>query len=146
MYSFRAGVFLSELKLYQPEVFSVVKTAFEARQNGMLDGTLFNQIPSISVDYAVMEKTHKIKVVLSTFEWSDVGFFESIYDYLVTVGYSRDAAGNMVIGTCLHTEFLGLKNKILIQTEDAILVLKKDKSQEVKKIFERLEKEIPHLV
>lgn len=146
MFCFQAGVFLSELKLYQPEVFSAAKIAFEASQNGMLDGTLSSQIPSISVDYAVMEKTDKIKVVPSAFEWSDMGSFESIYDYLVTAGHPRDAAGNMVIGTSLHTEFLGLKNTILIQTEDAILVLKKDKSQEVKKIFERLEKEIPHLV
>jgi mannose-1-phosphate guanylyltransferase len=42
-------------------------------------------IPSISIDYAVMERNKKIKVVSSQFDWSDLGSFESVYDYLVTL-------------------------------------------------------------
>lgn len=146
MFCFQAGVFLEELARYQPAVHAASKIAFEASKDGKLDLELSNLIPSISVDYAVMEKTQKIKVVPSAFDWSDMGSFESIYDYLVERGHPRDDAGNMVIGTSIHTEFLGLKKTILIQTEDAILVLKKENSQEVKKIYERLEKEIPYLV
>mgnify|MGYP000296460854 CR=1 FL=1 len=52
----------------------------------------------------------------------------------------------MVIGTKLHTEFLGLKKCILVHTEDAILILKKDKAQDVKDIYERLEKESIELI
>jgi mannose-1-phosphate guanylyltransferase len=139
MFCFQAGVFLAELALYQPAVHAASKTAFDAIQEGKLELELSNLIPSISVDYAVMEKTKKIKVVPSAFGWSDMGSFESIYEYLISEGHPTDRAGNMVIGTSLHTEFLGMKKTILIQTEDAILVLKKDKAQEVKKIYERLE-------
>ena len=146
MFCFRAGTYLEELEKFEPELFNASKTAFEASQNGKLDYELSMKIPSISVDYAVMEKTRKIKVVPSFFNWSDMGSFESIYDYLQSQGHPMDSFGNMVIGTDLHTEFLGLKKTILVQTSDAILVLKKEKAQEVKKIFERLEKDNPELV
>ena len=146
MFCFQAGTYLEELEKYEPEVFNTSKIAFEASENGKLDLDLSMKIPSISVDYAVMEKTRKIKVVPSFFNWSDMGSFESIYEYLVKSGHRMDAFGNMVIGTDLHTEFLGLKKTILVQTPDAILVLKKEKAQDVKKIFERLEKDIPKLV
>ena len=145
MFCFQAGVFLAELKQYQPAVHAASKIAFDAIQEGKLDLELSNLIPSISVDYAVMEKTQKIKVVPSAFGWSDMGSFESIYAYLIAEGHPTDPAGNMVIGTSLHTEFLGMKKTILIQTQDAILVLKKEKAQDVKKIYERLEQELPAL-
>jgi mannose-1-phosphate guanylyltransferase len=145
MFCFQAGVFLEELARYQPEVHAASKIAFEASKDGKLDLELSNLIPSISVDYSVMEKTQKIKVVPSAFGWSDMGSFESIYEYLISEGHPTDQAGNMVIGTYLHTEFLGMKKTILIQTEDAILVLKKEKSQDVKKIYERLEQDLPAL-
>tara|TARA_R110002020_G_scaffold256355_2_gene470038 strand:+ start:12332 stop:13330 length:999 start_codon:yes stop_codon:yes gene_type:complete len=146
MFCFQAGVYLDELKSFEPEVYATSKTAFEKAEEGKLDFDLSMNIPSISVDYAVMEKTDKIKVVPSTFAWSDMGSFESIYDHFKKQGHPVDSKGNMVIGTNLHTEFLGLKNTLLIQTSDAILVLKKDNAQDVKKVFERLEKEKPELV
>ncbi len=52
----------------------------------------------------------------------------------------------MVIGGEIHTEFVGLENTLLIHTPDAILVLQKEKAQDVKKVYERLEKEQPELV
>ncbi|WP_296705934.1 mannose-1-phosphate guanylyltransferase [Algoriphagus sp.] len=146
MFCFKSSVFLDELKELEPEVFFASKTAFEAMDNSFLDKELSMQIPSISVDYAVMEKTKKIKVVASEFSWSDMGSFESIYDYFKNQGHPIDSKGNMVIGTEIHTEFIGLKNTLLIQTPDAILVLKKDQAQDVKKVFERLEKEKPELI
>lgn len=146
MFCFKAGIYLEELLKYEPEVFHTSKVAFENSASGKLDFDLSMAIPSISVDYAVMEKTEKIKVVPSNFQWSDMGSFESIYGYLKSVGHSIDNSGNMVIGTNIHTEFTGLTNTILIQTTDAILVLKKESAQDVKKVFERLEKEKPELV
>ena len=59
--------------------------------DGFLDYELSLQIPSISVDYAVMERSKNIKVVATHFEWSDLGSFESVYDYLVQNGHSADA-------------------------------------------------------
>lgn len=146
MFCFQAGTYLQELERNEPEVFNTSKIAFEASENGKLDFELSMKIPSISVDYAVMEKTKKIKVVPSFFNWSDMGSFESIYQYLENQGHPMDSFGNMVIGTEVHTEFLGLKMTILIQTPDAILVLTKEKAQDVKKIFERLEKDKSSLV
>ena len=146
MFCFQAGVYLEELKAFEPELYQASKTAYEAAEAGKLDFDLSMQIPSISVDYAVMEKTKKIKVVPSEFAWSDMGSFESIYDHFKQQGHQVDGHGNMVIGTSLHTEFLGMKNTLLIHTNDAILVLKKDNAQDVKKVYERLEKEKPELI
>jgi len=146
IFCFKASVFLNELKTLEPEVFEASRIAFESMDKGFLPEDLSMKIPSISVDYAVMEKTKKIKVVASEFNWSDMGSFESIYDYFKMKGHPIDSKGNMVIGTNIYTEFTGLKNTMLIQTPDAILVLKKDSAQDVKKVFERLEKERPGLV
>ncbi len=146
IFCFKAGVFLEELKAFEPVVFEKSRIAYEDSKNGFLDKELSLQIPSISVDYAVMERSKKIKLVPSYFSWSDMGSFESIYDYFKKIGHPIDSKGNMVIGTEIHTEFMGLKNTILIQTSDAILILKKEKAQDVKRVFERLEKEKPELV
>lgn len=146
MFCFKAGVYLEELLMFEPEVFHASQRAYEHAVSGKLDLDLSMLIPSISVDYAVMERTRKIKVVLSGFHWSDMGSFESIYEYLDKSGHPKDGFGNMVIGTEIHTEFSGLTNTILIQTPDAILVLRKENAQDVKKIYERLEKDRPELV
>lgn len=146
MFCFKAGVYLSELEAYESGVFHASKKAWEEAEAGKLDQDLSLQIPSISVDYAVMERSQKVKVVPSLFQWSDMGSFESIYDYLDSNGHPKDENGNMVIGSQIHTEFTGLKNTLLIQTADAVLVLQKEKSQDVKKIYERLEKDRPDLV
>ena len=146
MFCFQSKVFLEELRKMEPKVFESSKKVFENSDNGKFDEQLSLQIPAISVDYAVMEKTEKIKVVQADFAWSDMGSFESIYEYFIEKGYPVDDSGNMVIGTDLHTEFFGMKNTMLIHTTDAILVLEKEHAQGVKKIFERLEKEKPELV
>lgn len=138
MFCFKAGIFLEELKKYQPEVYKMSEIAFNARLGDKLPIKESMAIPSISVDYAVMEKTDRLKVVRSNFKWSDMGSFDSLYNYLRENGYSTDEYGNMVIGSNIHTEFLGIKKSILVVTEDAILVLKKEKSQKVKDIYESL--------
>jgi len=138
MFCFKAKIFLEELRKYQPVVFETSKKAFEKLHDNQLPLEESMEIPSISVDYAVMEKTTRLKVVKSDFNWSDMGSFESLYDYLKANGKPTDKHGNMVIGTDIHTEFLGIKKSILIITSDAILVLKKDKSQRVKDVYEQL--------
>ena len=146
MFCFKAGVFLEELKRYEPEVYEKAKIAFDNSNNAFLPLDKSMEIPSISVDYAVMERTQNLQAVIGSFRWSDMGSFESVYEYFISQGYPTDKNGNMVIGTKLHTEFLGLKKCILVHTEDAILILKKDKAQDVKDIYERLEKESIELI
>ncbi|WP_348799921.1 mannose-1-phosphate guanylyltransferase [Flavobacterium adhaerens] len=139
LFCFRAGKFLSELESFEPEVYWASRTAWENNSNGFLDYELSLKIPSISIDYAVMERSNAIKVVASDFEWSDLGSFESVYDYLVQKGHPIDSNNNIVIGTLLHTTFIGVKNCILIYTSDALMVLQKENSQEVKKVYQDLE-------
>lgn len=139
LFCFKASVFLTELEKQEPEVYLASKLAWEANENGFLDFELSMKIPSISVDYAVMERSKDIKVVPALFEWSDLGSFESVYDYLVQKGYPKDVSGNIVIGTTIHTSFVGLENCLLIHTDDALMILQKEYSQEVRQVYQQLE-------
>lgn len=146
MFCFKASVLLEELKTFEPEVYAQSKIAWERSINGLLDIDSSLAIPSISIDYAVMERSKKIKVVTSAFDWSDLGSFESIYDYLVSKGHPVDKCGNMVIGTDLFSAFLGLENTIFVATPTANLILQKEQSQDVKHIYNQLELENSHLL
>jgi mannose-1-phosphate guanylyltransferase len=141
MFCFKASVLLEELKQFQPDVYEKSKTVWEASKNGFLDFDSSMEIPSISIDYAVMERSKKIKVVPASFSWSDLGSFESVYDYLVGKGHPVDTNGNMVIGCDKHTTFLGVKNTIFVYTDTANLILQKESSQAVKDIYTELEKQ-----
>jgi mannose-1-phosphate guanylyltransferase len=141
MFCFKAGVLLDELKQFQPDVYEKSKEVWEASKEGFLDLDLSMQIPSISIDYAVMERSKKIKVVPASFSWSDLGSFESVYEYLVTKGHPIDLNGNMVIGCDSHTTFLGLRNTIFVHTDTANLILQKENSQDVKDVYNELERQ-----
>jgi mannose-1-phosphate guanylyltransferase len=146
MFCFKAKVLLEELEQYNPEVLKTAKATIAAADNGFLGEELSMLIPSISIDYAVMEQSKKIKVVPATFKWSDLGSFESVYDYLIATGHKVDGNGNMVIGTDVYTEFLGLNDVIFVHTKDANLILKKTESQEVKSIYSNLENQNSELI
>jgi mannose-1-phosphate guanylyltransferase len=139
MFCFKAKILLEELKHYNPEVLATARTTMAAAEKGFLGEELSLLIPSISIDYAVMEQSKKMKVVPASFQWSDLGSFESVYDYLLSKGHKVDLNGNMVIGTEMHTEFLGLQDVIFVHTKDANLILKKSESQLVKGIYSELE-------
>ena len=146
MFCFKASVLLDELKQFQPEVYEKSKIVWESSKEGFLDLQTSLEIPSISIDYAVMERSKKIKVVPASFSWSDLGSFESVYDYLVSKGHPIDNNGNMVIGCDKHTTFLGLKNTIFVYTDTANLILHKQNSQDVKDIYSELEKQNSELL
>ena len=139
LFCFKAGVFLAELQKQEPEVYAQSKKTWNASTNGILDYDLSMQIPSISVDYAVMERSKNIRVVPSSFGWSDLGSFESVYDYLVLAGHPVDSKGNISIGSNIHTAFVGLSNCLLVHSSDALLILQKENSQEVKQVYQELE-------
>ncbi|WP_338410540.1 mannose-1-phosphate guanylyltransferase [uncultured Flavobacterium sp.] len=141
MFCFKASVLLQELKAFHPEVYEKSKIAWENNKAGNLNLDLSLDIPSISIDYAVMERSKKIKVVSSQFAWSDLGSFESVYDYLVTIGHAVDKNGNMAIGTDTYTAFVGVTNTIFVYTDTANLILKKEFSQDVKGVYNALAKD-----
>lgn len=148
MFCFKAGVYLEELKSYEPLIYERSLAAWAARNGeGLLPVAETALIPSQSIDYAVMERSSKIRVVTAEFGWSDLGSFESIWDHWEEQGEVEHFNGsNCVVGSTKHVEFLGVDNLVLVETPDAILVLNKTNAQDVKKIFERLEKERPDLV
>ena len=145
MFCFKASVYLEELEKYAPEVYKTSKMAIDKIDANFLPIKETMEIPSISVDYAVMEHSKKIKVVPFDFDWNDLGSFESIWEYMEK-NASEPFGKNLVLGSRKHVEFIGLENLILVETEDAIVVMPKSQSQDVKKVYERLEKDNPELV
>lgn len=140
MFCFKAGVLLDELKEFEPEVYAKSFESWKKSENRSLDRDSSLKIPSISIDYAVMERSKRIKVVPAHFGWNDLGSFESLYDYLKTNGHPIDENGNMVIGTDIFTSFVGMKNCIFVHSPTAMMILQKEKSQEVKDVYNQLEK------
>ena len=148
MFMFKAGVYLEELKKYSPEVYEICKEVYENNikpiTNNQLRITNMQDIPDISIDYAVMEKSNKIKVVSSNFEWNDVGSFDSLVNEIKSKeaieidsknNFYYSDNENKVIAT------IGLEDYIVIDTKDALLITKKGKTQEVKEIVNRIKKE-----
>jgi mannose-1-phosphate guanylyltransferase len=142
MFCFTANTFLGELEKYSPEIYRTAKRAHFKKSGIFINRLLNDLIPSISVDYAVMEKSDKIKVVPSSFKWSDMGSFEAIYD-LIPENDKRKILSNLYLGGNKKVEFLGVENIILVETDDVIMVLNKESAQDVKGIYDRLENENP---
>lgn len=146
MFCFKAGILLEELKSYNPVIFEKSQLAWNKGDKGNLEYFTSMEIPSLSIDYAVMERSNKVKVVKAEFSWSDMGSFESVYDYLKKTGHFIDVNQNMQIGENKPTFFLGVNDCIFISTRDANLVMSKKASQDVKIMYEFLEQNHPELI
>lgn len=138
MFCFKAGVFLEELKKYSPTIYQASLKALNNATNGDIirikHEDMLN-IPEDSIDYAVMEKSDIVKVVPSDINWSDVGSFDALADEL-----PNDENNNLVISD-RRVETIDIKNSIIIDTGDALLISKKGSSQKVKDIVAKLKKE-----
>ncbi|MDY0327062.1 MAG: mannose-1-phosphate guanylyltransferase/mannose-6-phosphate isomerase [Arcobacteraceae bacterium] len=147
MFMFKAGVFLEELQKYSPDIYESCKVAFDNKkiQHSILriQHSDMEAIPSDSIDYAVMEKSTKVKVVLSDIDWSDVGSFDALVQECEVLNancYEENCEGNFyysddekkIIGT------IGLKDFIVVDTNDALLIAKKGETQKVKNIVDKL--------
>ncbi|XPV67649.1 MAG: mannose-1-phosphate guanylyltransferase/mannose-6-phosphate isomerase [Halarcobacter sp.] len=152
MFCFKAGVFLDELKKYSSNIYETSKIAFENKQkiaNNQLRITHDDMIniPEDSIDYAVMEKSNKVKVIPSDINWSDLGSFDSLYDELPKDEnnntqnpnhISIDSSNNLVYGDERTIATIDVEDLIVVDTGDALLVSKKGSSQKVKKVVEKL--------
>lgn len=143
MFCFRAGEILNEIRKYEPEVYNKAFIAFEEwKHNGSISRNTMEKIPSISIDYAVMERSEKIKVVPSNMKWSDVGSFESLVTALGNFNWDQeqvlfidcDDKSNAVIGINKFTTMVGVENLIVVNSPDALLILKKGYGQKVKDV------------
>lgn len=147
MFCFKASTFLTELTKFQPEMMKSINIALKDMKDGFLQKETNSLISSISVDYAVMEKSENIAVIPSDIRWSDMGSFDALADHLAEKKELKlDDKGNFTIGCNRFVSFIGVSNVILVETPDAILVLDKGSSQDVKGIFEKLDKEDSVLV
>jgi mannose-1-phosphate guanylyltransferase/mannose-6-phosphate isomerase len=151
MFMFRARRYLEELERLAPEMARICAAAFRGATADLdftrIDAATFQACPADSIDYAVMEKTADAVVVPLKAGWSDLGSFAALYE-----ASDADAHGNVVHGDVLsedtHGSYLycesrlvaavGLKDHVVIETKDALLVAPKDRVQDVKKLVQRL--------
>ncbi|MCO5162789.1 MAG: AGE family epimerase/isomerase [Mesorhizobium sp.] len=153
MFLFRASAMREAFLRLQPEIWRQAEEACRgaAREvSGLyLPLEVYSAVPSISVDYAIMEKTAGIAMVPAGFRWNDLGSWQSLLEVSPT-----DPDGNVVIGdvVAIDTEnsylrsqgrllsVIGMKDVAIVATVDATFVAPVSESQNVKKIVERLEK------
>jgi len=152
MFLFRADRYLAELAEYAPEVLEAARNACENAQRDLdftrLDADAFRRSPSISIDYAVMEHTRDAVVVPLDAGWSDVGSWSAL-----AAATEADADGNVLSGDTLVEDTkrclvrsesrlvatLGLRDHIVVETADAILVADSRRAQDVKLLVARLQ-------
>ncbi len=154
MFVFKAGCYLEELEKYNPEMLAACKEAYKLAEVDAdfirLDKTSFSKCPADSIDFAIMEKTTKAVVVPLDAKWNDVGSWSALWDVI-----DKDTEGNTINGdvvtvdtrNCfLHSSHrlvttVGVDNLVVIETSDAIMVVSKDKVQDVKAIVNKLKAE-----
>ena len=137
MFCFKARTFIEELGQHRPDILEACQKVMRIKNSDFLDAETSQLIPSESIDYAVMEKSTRIKMVEGNFYWSDLGSFESLYEYFKTKN-QYIIGTNLVITDNLEVEINGLENMLIIQSKENLLIMPLSESQEVKKIYERL--------
>ncbi len=151
MFCFQAGTFLESLKRYAPDVYKAAARVWEATDKTQspteFPAELFAECPSISVDYAVMERAENTAVVVSDFGWSDIGSWKAISEL-----YQSDESGNRIKGKAIMVgstdcfvqsgervvAAVGVKDLIIVDTEDAVLISDRNHAQDVKEVVAQL--------
>ncbi|RFP62419.1 mannose-1-phosphate guanylyltransferase/mannose-6-phosphate isomerase [Luteimonas weifangensis] len=150
MFLFRASRYLAELERLRPDILAATRAAFAAaRRDGdfiRLDRDAFVACPAQSIDYAVMERTDAAMVLPVEVGWNDVGSWSALWDVA-----ERDAAGNACRGDVIAVDsrdsyayarrlvaLVGVEGIVVVETDDAVLVARKDKVQQVKEVVAQL--------
>jgi mannose-1-phosphate guanylyltransferase/mannose-1-phosphate guanylyltransferase/mannose-6-phosphate isomerase len=151
MFVATATTMLAELETHAPEVLKGVRAAVAAATRDgdfiRLEAAAFTATPSISIDYAVMERTQKSAVVPASIGWSDIGSWAALWEI-----QPKDAAGNATHGpvalvdakNCyvrsegILTGVIGLEDAVVVVTDDAVLAMHRDHAQDVKKLVDQL--------
>jgi mannose-1-phosphate guanylyltransferase/mannose-6-phosphate isomerase len=150
MFLFRASRYLEELQRHRPDILAATRSAFETAQRDgdfiRLDRDAFAACPADSIDYAVMEKTNAAMVLPVDIGWSDLGSWAALWDVA-----TRDANGNATLGDVIAIDsrnsyvharrlvaLVGVDDLVVVETDDAVLVARKDRVQQVKDVVARL--------
>ena len=154
MFLFRASRYLEELGRFRPDILEACRAAFAAATRDAdfvrLEREAFAACPSDSIDYAVMEKTDAAAVLAVDVGWNDVGSWSALWEVA-----ARDDAGNahhgdVVALDCRDTyawtdrrlvALIGLEDVVVVDTDDAVLVARKDKVQQVKDVVAGLKRD-----
>lgn len=153
IFLFRASTMRDEFAKHQPQIWQAAERAFKAATSNLsglyMPLELYEAIPSISIDYAIMEHAANIAMVPATFRWNDLGSWQSLLDVSPT-----DSDGNVIVGDVVAMDCensyirsegrllsaIGLKDIAIVATMDATFVAPVSHSQDVKRIVEQLEK------
>ncbi len=169
MFCFKAGTFLAELEAHSPDVYTACRAAYERAPSKVpLKPTKDDMaaIPSISVDYAVMEKSTRVSCVTCPPEmlWSDLGSYDALYGELcpaagsvegaiagnATVGTPEpvliQSSGNLVISSGKRIVLVDVQDLVVVDTPDAILVARRGSTQKVKDAVDALKGTDPDLL
>lgn len=154
IFCFKANVILDELKRYSPDIYHASVIAFEDyKKTGILSKTCMQNIPSNSIDYAVMEKSETVKVIATDIDWSDVGSYESLADALVNKyshqnnnSFCTNTGSNVVIGDEKLVALVGVEDLIVVNTPGSILIMKKGSGQDIKKLHNWVSDNKPELL
>ena len=145
----KVSVLLNEIKTHSPEIFDNIQK-LDFSQNISLPFGIYENMPAISIDYAVMEKSDKIALVELESDWNDLGSWQALYNIK-----DKDENGNVLNGNVITNNVSnsliysskklvtasGLDNIILVETEDAVMACNKDNSQDVKTLYDKLQNE-----
>lgn len=143
--------FLREAERAESRLVNFVKGAASAKDLRVFVNENFSTIPKMSIDYALMEKARKVEAIEAEFDWDDVGAWTALPDHLgkdkdgntlkgrVVV---HDSQGNIVISEGRPIALCGVKDLVVVETPDAVLVCQKNAAQDVKKLQEKLPKEV----
>ena len=152
MFVCQAKTLIDESSIHSSEILSKVRSSVENAIYDLdfirLEEKTFASSPNMSIDYALMEKSKNVIVVPMDAKWTDVGSWSTLYD----IG-KKDSSNNLIKGDVVSLETtnsyinashhlvatIGIDNLIVVGTSDAILIASRDKSQEVKKIVEKLQ-------
>ncbi|PAU86544.1 mannose-1-phosphate guanylyltransferase/mannose-6-phosphate isomerase [Pseudomonas sp. WN033] len=157
MFMFRASRYLKELERFQPEILAASSKALELGEQDMhftrIDPETFASCPEDSIDYAVMERTEDAVMVPLDAGWSDIGSWTALWEVS-----TKDEQGNVfkgdVLGLSTYNSYVhadsrlvatvGIEDLIVVETKDAVLVVHKDKVQDVKKVVESIKNDGRH--
>ena len=157
MFLFRAGRYLEELKKYRPDILDACEKAMSAVDPDLdfirVDEEAFLACPEESVDYAVMERTADAVVVPMDAGWSDVGSWSSLWEIS-----AHTAEGNVCHGDVINHKTensyvyaesglvttVGVKDLVVVQTKDAVLIADRNAVQDVKKVVEQIKADGRH--
>jgi mannose-1-phosphate guanylyltransferase len=147
MFFWKVSTFLSAMDLYMPELMESLNEIAPRLQKGKSFQQQWDLIQPESIDYGLLEKANNIYVVSGDFKWNDIGSWNALYDVLTSNADSNiiqgngkvlDGKNNLIQSNGKFTAVIGASNLVVVNTEDATLVVPRDKVEDVKELVDFL--------